>query len=162
MILKENNYAFIDSQNLNLGIQDMVWQLDWKRFRVYLLEKYKISKAYLFLGYIPKNQQLYLRLKTAGFELIFKPVIITKNAEVKGNCDSELVLQSMIDLKNYNEAIIVSGDGDFYCLIKYFYKIDKLKYVMAPNLNKCSALLKQSAREKILYMNNLRGILEYK
>lgn len=44
------NYAFIDSQNLNLGVQDLGWQLDFKRFRVYLKEKFHVRRAYLFLG----------------------------------------------------------------------------------------------------------------
>jgi len=38
---KENNYAFIDSNNLNLAIQELGWKLDFKRFRIYLKEKHK-------------------------------------------------------------------------------------------------------------------------
>ena len=47
---KENNYAFIDSNNLYQGLsKDIIkkdqkvysgWQLDYKRFRVYLSDKY--------------------------------------------------------------------------------------------------------------------------
>jgi len=29
--INENNFAFIDSQNLNLGIQSLGWKLDIKR-----------------------------------------------------------------------------------------------------------------------------------
>lgn len=47
---QEDNYAFIDSQNVNRGIESMGWKLDWKRFRVYLHEKYGVTTAYLFLG----------------------------------------------------------------------------------------------------------------
>jgi hypothetical protein len=39
----EKVYAFIDSQNLNLGIKDLGWNLDFARFRVYLKDKYKVS-----------------------------------------------------------------------------------------------------------------------
>ena len=46
---KENNYAFIDSQNLNMGIKELGWKLDWKRFRIYLKEKYSVSTAHLFI-----------------------------------------------------------------------------------------------------------------
>ena len=31
MIITRNNYAFIDSQNLNLAIRDQGWTLDFKR-----------------------------------------------------------------------------------------------------------------------------------
>jgi len=42
---QKNNYAFIDSQNLNLGVQrDLGWKLDYKKFRVYLREKLEYKK----------------------------------------------------------------------------------------------------------------------
>lgn len=56
---KLNNYAFIDSQNLNLGVQSLGWKLNHKRFRIYLKEKYNVSVAYLFIGYVQANQDLY-------------------------------------------------------------------------------------------------------
>ena len=31
MKLRKNNYAFIDSQNLNLGIQKLGWKLEHKK-----------------------------------------------------------------------------------------------------------------------------------
>ena len=53
--IKQNTvYAFIDSQNLNLGIRSLGWNLDFKRFRVYLKDKYDVKKAFLFIGYNPK------------------------------------------------------------------------------------------------------------
>lgn len=123
--IKENNYAFIDSQNLNLGIQELGWKLDFKRFRVYLKEKYKASKAYLALGYLPENQDLYNSLQGYGYVLIFKPVLKSEDGDVKGNVDAELVLQAMIDYNKYDKAIIVTSDGDFYCLVRYLYN-DKM------------------------------------
>lgn len=64
---KKKNYAFIDSQNLNLAIRDQGWQLDFKRFRIYLREKYQVEKAFLFIGYIEGNNSLYISLQEAGF-----------------------------------------------------------------------------------------------
>ena len=159
---KENNYAFIDSQNVNLGIQNLGWKLDWERFRVYLKEKYFISTAYLFIGYIQENQDLYASLQKAGYILIFKPVIPNENGEVKGNVDADLVLQTMIDFQNYDKAVIVTSDGDFYYLVKYLYERNKLKMIMSPYVKTCSKLLKKSAKEKIVFMDNLKSKLEYK
>jgi uncharacterized LabA/DUF88 family protein len=138
----ENNYAFIDSQNLNLGILDQGWKLDFKRFRVYLKDKYKVIKAFLFIGFIEKNKKMYDSLEKYGYTLIFKPTIVAKH-EVKGNVDAELVLHSMIEYKNYNKAVIVTGDGDFHCLIEYFLNQNKLLAVVIPNKYKFSALLRK-------------------
>lgn len=160
--MKGNNYAFIDSQNLNLGIRSLGWKLDYKKFRIYLQEKYQVSTAYIFVGYIPGNQDLYVSLQKAGYVLIFKPVLVGKDGQVKGNVDADLVLQAMIDYASFEQAVIVTSDGDFYCLVKYLYEHKKLKVVMSPYVRTCSVLLKKSAKERIIYMDNLRQKLEYK
>lgn len=159
---KENNYAFIDSQNLNLGIQEMGWQLDFIRFRRYLKEKYNVETAYIFIGYIQKYQHLYSSLKRAGFVLVFKPVLYDQKGHCKGNVDADLVLKSMIDYYKYDKAVLVTSDGDFYCLVKYFYENNKLRMVLSPNYEKCSILLRKSAREKINFFSELQNKLSYK
>jgi uncharacterized LabA/DUF88 family protein len=157
-----DNYAFVDGQNLYLGVQNLGWKLDYERFRVYLREKYKVSVAYLFIGYIPANQDLYSSLQEAGYILVFKPTLPDENGKVKGNVDADLVLQAMIDYKKYNKAIIVTSDGDFYSLVKYLYKNNKLKCVISPYVETCSVLLKKTAKEKVVFIENLRKKLEYK
>jgi len=159
---KLNNYAFIDSQNLNLGIQSLGWKLDHRRFRIYLKEKYNVSVAYLFIGYVQNNQDLYSFLQAAGYVLIFKPTLPDKDGEIKGNIDADLVLQAMIDYNKYDKAVIVSSDGDFYSLVKYLYKNNKLERVISPYVKTCSVLLKKTAKEKIVFMENLQKKLEYK
>ena len=156
-----NNYAFIDSQNLNLSIQELGWSLDWKRFRVYLQEKYGIDKAYLFLGFIEKHHDLYKSLQEKGYILIFKPTLTYKDGTTKGNCDAELVLQAMIDINKYNQAVVVTGDGDFHCLIDYLWKQKKLAKVLVPNQQRYSVLLKQFPSEYLAFVSDLRNKLEY-
>lgn len=158
----ENNLAFIDGQNLHLGVKDLGWSLSYKRFRVYLNEKYHVSKAYLFIGYVPENQELYKSLQEYGYVLVFKPILIPKDGKPKGNIDADLVLRAMIEYPNYNKAVIVTSDGDFYSLVEYLYSKSKLKIVLASHKKKCSILLQKKAREKIDFMDNLRGKLEYK
>jgi uncharacterized LabA/DUF88 family protein len=136
--------------------------LDWRRFRIFLRETYEVDRVYLFIGYIPTNQKLYSFLQNAGYELIFKPVLFLKNNETKWNVDAELVLQSMIDIQEYKWAIIVSGDGDFACLVNHLYKASKLRSLIVPNEKRFSQFLKQSAREKIDGMQNLRHKLEFR
>lgn len=152
-------YAFIDSQNLNLGILDQGWKLDYQRFLVYLKEKYFVEKAFLFIGYIPTNQKLYDFLKKSGYKLIFKPTVLDGNGKAKGNVDAELVLYSVrIEYENYSKAIIISGDGDFQCLVKYLVKQNKLSKVLVPNQKKYSKLLSEY-RKYLVFMNDLKGKL---
>lgn len=153
------NYAFIDSQNLNLGVRALGWRLDFERFRVYLKDKYKVTKAYLFIGYIPGNDELYKSLQESGYICIFKPTILYDGEKIKGNCDAELVLQAMIDIGNYTKAVVVTGDGDFYCLINYLIHIGKLEALLVPNGSRFSRLFKN---EKIRIFTRFVADLKHK
>ena len=156
-----NNYAFIDSQNLNLAIRAQGWHLDFGRFRKYLTDKYRVDKVFLFIGYLVGNEALYTSLQKQGYIVIFKPTLELPDGRVKGNVDAELVLHCMIEYQNYDKAIIVSGDGDFHCLLEYLEEKEKLLKLIIPNRLKYSSLLRKFML-KIAFMNNLKEKLKYK
>lgn len=158
------SYAFIDSQNLNLGIRDQGWELDFRCFRIFLEEKHGDAKAYMFLGYLKENRRMYDALKRYGYELIFIPVVRSKKDGVIGNIVAELVLQAMIDYQYYTKAVIVTGDGDFYCLVKYLHEQGKLLNLLLPNRLKYSTLLRQGRLPGLptIFINDSRHLLEYK
>lgn len=159
-------YAFIDSQNLNLGVQKFGWKLDWRKFRQFLEDEFGVSRAYLFIGYIPENEALYEQMHDVGFSIVLKPTFDMtrprpessmpdqntdqhKNIKpgdhahaddkkeekkpVKGNVDAELVLWTMKEISNYDKAIIVSGDGDFYSLVEYLESKKRLLHLLTPS-----------------------------
>ena len=158
---KSSIYAFIDSQNLNFGVRSQGWKLDFGKFRQYLITKYKVRKTLLFIGYVPGNQELYKYLQSVGFICIFKPTLELKDKngkiKIKGNVDAELVLHAMTEYENYDKAIIVSGDGDFYCLIEYLQNKNKLLKIIVPN-RKYSSLLRRFAKY-IVVISLLKGKL---
>lgn len=163
MKLSKDNYAYIDSQNLNLGIRSLGWKLDYRKFRIYLTEKYSVKIAYLFIGFIPQNQDLYSSLQKSGYILKFKPVLPNKDGGHKGNVDADLVLQIAIDYfeKNFYRAILVTSDGDFYSVVNFLYEKEKLEKVISPYYKTCSTLLKSTAKEKLIFVNNLQKKLQY-
>ncbi len=154
-----NNYAFIDSQNLNLAIKDLGWKLDFKKFRVFLKDKYKVKKAFLFVGFISEYEKMYSSLTAAGYTVIFKPTL-DKKGIIKGNCDAELVLQCMIEFKNFDKAIIVSGDGDFHCLIEYLNKKKKLSKIGIPSKKHYSSLLRKFTKS-FFYVSDYKNKLQF-
>ena len=155
-----NVYAFIDSQNLNLGVQRMGWKLDWRKFRQFLVDQYNVTKAYMFIGYISENEPMYEYMHELGYFVVLKPTVDVKalhqaddtgealNAKetedqkhaVKGNVDAELVLYAMKEQPNYDKAIIVSGDGDFFSLAEYLEQQGKLAHILTPNWQYSSLL----------------------
>ncbi len=157
---ERKNYAFIDSQNLNLSIRDQGWKLDFKRFRKYLEDKYGIVRAFLFIGYVATQQSLYTALQEYGYVLIFKPTLTLAEGKVKGNVDAELVLHAMIEYPNYDQAVVVTGDGDFHCLVEYLKKQSKLLRLLIPNRHKYSALLRAYAPD-MAFISDWREKLKY-
>ena len=155
------NYAFIDGNNLHLGVADLGWLLDYRRFSVYLREHYGIGRAYYFVGRMPEYERLYRFLESAGYVMKYKEVPRTKKGEVKGNIDSELVLQAMLDINKYNKAVLISSDGDFACLVDHLRDIGKLECVLAPSREGCSHLLKKAARERLYFVEDLKYKVEY-
>lgn len=159
-------YAFIDSQNLNYGTCKDIhnkkrkkiysgWKLDFQKFRIYLNDKFRVSKAFLFVGFIKENEGMYRRLKSYGYELIFKPTTKDGFGKPKGNIDAELVLHSAaIEYKNYDKAVVVSGDGDFRCLHEYLKNSSKLLAIVVPNKKSESSLLKPFDKFKIFIQDD--------
>lgn len=161
-IKKQNNFAYIDGANLHRGIADLGWKLDYKRFRVWLSEKYGVKTAYLFLGLIPKYKDLYKHLQESGFTLVFKEVVYDGDGNPKGNCDADLVLQAAKDTyeNKFDKALLVSSDGDYSCLVSFLQEKQRFYTILSPHpKNKCSILLKRT-NAKIVYINDKKEQLK--
>lgn len=158
---KRPNFAFIDGQNLNKSIQNQGWSLDYKEFRNYLDRHYGVKKAYMFIGMVNTNQQLYSALQDFGYHLVFKPTLATKQGELKGNVDAEMVLYALTQINQYEQAVLVSGDSDFYTLVQYLKSQGKLKALLVPN-EKAYSSLYDSLNIRTDFVDDLRQKLEYK
>lgn len=176
------NYAFVDSQNLNLGTQRMGWKLDWRKFREYLRDKHHVTHAYLFIGYMSDNESLYEHMHELGYLIVLKPTVdvsamhdnnpspdtdkspdekaVKDKPIIKGNVDAELVLYAMKEMPNYDQAVIVSGDGDFFSLAEYLLAQNKLANILTPNWQ-YSSLLKPF-EDKIIRLDQKRRQLAYR
>jgi uncharacterized LabA/DUF88 family protein len=165
------NFAFIDNQNLNLGIQKNGWKMDWRKFRAYLETELGVGCAYMFIGYMPENEDLYNQMHDAGYLVVLKPTLSMfqtpseepvkdeDKKQVKGNVDVELVLWAVKEMPKYDKAVIISGDGDFYSLVEHLKENGKLKNLLVPN-RQYSTLLRQFD-EYIIRLDQKRRELAY-
>lgn len=162
MIPHENNSAYIDGANLHKAVEELKWNLDYTRFRIWLKDKYNIKRAYLFIGFVSKNKNLYTKLQEAGFILVYKEVTYDGKGKAKGNCDAALVLKVVSDFyeKQYDNAVIVSSDGDYAELVNFLREKKSLKILISPSDN-CSYLLRKQ-NISILYLNTQKTKLEKK
>ena len=123
------NIAFIDGQNLYSGIKEVGFNIDHKKFRIYLKDKYKIDEVYYFLGFIKDEENpLYTNLQKAGFIVVFRKHSEMLAGNKKGNVDTDIVfevMKSLIEEKDLGKILLVSGDGDYYKMVKYLIEKDK-------------------------------------
>lgn len=134
---------YIDGNNLYRSAKGIGYDIDYKKFRGWLRQKYTPQTVYLFIGLVPDRVSFYKYLQECGFILIFKQTISVGNT-VKGNCDAELVLQTVSDFytKTCDSFILITGDGDFGCVVEFLKKEKVFNTVLAPDEKKCSILLK--------------------
>ena len=119
----------------------------------------------MFLGQVAGNESLYTFLQESNYILIFKPTLyhrIRDKVIIKGNVDAELVLHTMIQYKNFHKAVIVTGDGDFHCLIEYLERKGKLLKILAPTEHYSSLLRMFNKKHYIVRIDLLRGSLSQK
>lgn len=110
----QNNYAFIDAQNVYMGTRAAGWTIDVFKLRRYLNDQFGVTKAHWFVGYLPDMRPFYTLLQNAGFIVIFKEVGRDGSGAPKGNIDVDLTLHA-VDLKDeYDQAVMLTSDGDQY------------------------------------------------
>ncbi len=144
---------YIDGNNLYRAATELGYKIDYKKFRGWLRQKYNPTNVYLFIGLIPSRASFYEYLQECGFILVFKQTV-TVGGAVKGNCDAELVLKSVSDFytKASSSCYLVTGDGDFGCLVEFLKKNNAIAGVIAPDEKKCSILIKNKNIE-ITFLN---------
>ena len=158
---KRPNYAFIDNQNVNVSVQRLWWKMDRTKMMKRLRRDFDVEVAYLFMWYIPEFQKMYDFFESIWYTLIFKKVQQADHIPNKGNIDTDLVLHTMINYRNYHQAVIVSGDGDFTSLVEHLHSKKKLRCVIAPNKKRTSDFLQEATDGRFLFLDGFKRKLSY-
>jgi uncharacterized LabA/DUF88 family protein len=144
---------YIDGNNLYRAAKELGFDIDYKKFRGWLRQKYNPEKVFLFIGLIPENTNFYNYLQNCGYILVFKQTISVEG-KVKGNCNAELVLKVVSDFyqNEFEKCILITGDGDFGCAVQFLKENKKEVLIISPDENKCSILLRNKNVE-MLFLN---------
>ncbi len=164
---KEKNIAFIDGQNLHMWISTDNWKISFKRFRIYLKDKFSVEEVYYFLWFLDENEQkLYTRLQKSWFIVIFREHNSNMKGKKKWNVDVDIcfeMMKKLVDSENFDKIILVSGDWDYIKPVKYLIEKDKFKRILFPN-KRFSSLYKQ-LKEKYrmnLWDFRVKEMIKYK
>lgn len=136
---KKNNLAYIDWQNLHLWTKNSWWKVDFFKFRIYLKDKFNITEAYYFLGFVSEDEQdLYNMLQKAWFIVVFREHTSALKGKKKWNVDVDMVFEIMkkiADGEHINSIVLVSGDGDYIKLVRYLIEKQLLAKILFPSGN---------------------------
>ena len=153
-----NNQAFVDGQNLYMNTNAYGWKVDLKRFRVYLKEQYNVEKAYYFLGAVDEeNQDIYELIQEAGFILVFREHSQSMVGKKKGNVDTDIVFSIMAkiaDKEKFNQVVLVSGDGDYFKMVRYLVEKEKFCKLLSPNRHSTSSLYRVFTPKYVDFLDN--------
>ena len=98
------------------------------------------------------------------FNETFGEIIFDGNGKAKGNCDADLVLTAVRDYFELQPSgvVLVSSDGDYSPLIKFWQEKGVACTVLSPAIkDRCSILIKRTG-VSIVCLNDVRHKLEYR
>ncbi len=64
-------------------------------------------------------------------------------------------------MNHYEQAILVTNDGDFLALLNYLDSKNKLKVVLSTHKWDCSLLIKRAYPEKVQFLEKVKDRLNY-
>ncbi len=157
--------VFIDAANVIYSQRTLKWQIDFKKLMDYFKKNYQLDNVYFYFAYIKddkKQQNFFAKLRQWGYKIRTKEVKLIRQHDgtvlKKGNLDVELTIDAVKDLRFYSTAILMSGDSDFYALVRYLQKRDKKVVVISSKGHVSFELLK--AADKYINFNQLRELVE--
>ncbi|MFH1030547.1 MAG: NYN domain-containing protein [bacterium] len=115
-------YIFIDAENIFYSQRTLGWRISYEKLMAYFKKECGDEiKCFIYTGIDETNlrQRKFLdMLDINGYIIrskVAKKIRISKNNfKWKNNLDLELAFEMVDTIKNYDTAILMSGDSDFY------------------------------------------------
>ena len=155
----QKNIAFIDGQNLYWATRESGWKISFPKFKFYLDRKYNAMEVFYFMGVKRKDEQaqkLYGKIEGAGFTLMFRMHDDFYLSSKKGNVDTDIVFEMMkniIDNKDFDRIVLISGDGDYYKTVEFLIKKGKFLKILFPSNRNYSSLYKKISATFYSYLD---------
>jgi len=133
-------YAFIDASNLMYAASRVGWKMDYEKLASYLRYRFGVSRLLFYGGVDHTNKKqlgFYKKLKEFGYELNLIDIKKFSDGSRKADVDSRLTIDAAKLINNYNEALFITGDGDYFWLFEYLMQTKKIK-LLSPNTIKPS------------------------
>lgn len=156
-------YAFVDASNIIYGARAEGWFIDQKKLYQYLKQKFSVLKVFFYYGKDSKSEKkerFLQKLKEFGYILRVKE-IKRFGSKSKANCDVDLTMDVLLMIKEYQRAILLTGDGDFAPLLDYLIS-KKKKIIVISSPKRTAREIKAIVRDEHIDFGSLKFLIEYK
>ncbi|MBI2641373.1 NYN domain-containing protein [Candidatus Roizmanbacteria bacterium] len=149
-------YSLLHNKGLNL-----------KELLEYLMDKLRgkdiSDEEIILVGKHIKRVKFYLKLKQFGYSLQLKPTKIywdEGKPVKKANCDVDMTLDLVRYMGEFQEALVLSGDGDFVKVLLYLQSKKRNIYILARG-ERSAKEIRQLAGKNFRDFNYLRETLKF-
>ena len=140
------------------------WKMDFAKLAKYLRERYGAEKIFYYAGLDAENKKqlkFYEKLQEFDYVLRLVPLKVFADGKKKGDVDSRMTFEMMKLFPEYGEAIVLTGDGDYYWVLEYLLEEKKgLKIISFRN--RTARELRKLVGEKFTDLTRLKDLLEWK
>lgn len=163
-IKKQITYAFIDASNIIYGAANHGWKMDFVKLYSYLSTRFKVDKIYYYAGLDKDNLKqihFYEKLQEFGYTLHLVPVKVFKDGKKKADIDSRMTFEMMKYFSQYDNAVVLSGDGDYYWVLEYLL-LNKKSVKLIAHTKSTARELKKLFGEKFTDLSRIKNKIEFK
>ena len=157
-------FAFIDASNIIYGAADHGWKMDFVKLHSYLRIRFKVDRIYYYAGLDKDNLkqiQFYEKLQEFGYTLRLVPVKVFKDGKKKADIDSRMTFEMMKYFAKYDNAVVLSGDGNYYWVLEYLL-LNKKSVKLIAHTKSTARELKKLFGEKFTDLSRIKNKIEFK
>jgi uncharacterized LabA/DUF88 family protein len=158
---------FIDGANTDGAARAAGYFIDFRKAREFFVGSARFYAAFYYVADFtasdPLQQRFFDFLSYAGYIVRRRPVKVIVDPEtgertIKGNLDTEIVLDLLNTVDNYDVAFLFSGDSDFERAVELLRSRGKRVYVVSSR-GPLSRELAYVADKPIVYLEEVRGAI---
>lgn len=181
--LPPKTYVFIDVANIIYGAKKTgKWKVSYLKLINYLKTRYDAHRIFFFAGVKSIEKNNFNKLANYGYVLRLKELKIYKrkpsirkikcpnckrdfvkkfyrHPELKANCDVDLTFEAMRHSSDYSRMILLSGDGDFYPLVKFLLEKGRELRVIAESRS-TSITIKNLIGQNFIDLQSIKHIIK--
>ena len=158
---------FIDGANTDGAARAAGYFIDFRKAREFFVGHASFYAAFYYVADFtasdPLQQRFFDFLSHAGYIVRRRPVKVIDDPEtgeriIKGNLDTEIVLDLLNTVDNYDVAFLFSGDSDFERAVELLRSRGKRVFVVSTR-GPLSRELAYVADKPIVYLDQVRGAI---